>query len=438
MNPYKFLNIFNKFGSEGGFKPGLERIKKLLSEFKNPENKLNIVHVAGTNGKGSTINFMKNIYVEAGYRVGVYTSPSLLRFNERIMVNNKQITDAELKNLIKDINPVIEKLIGNNVIDKPSFFEIVTLIAFIYFYRKNVDLVLLEVGLGGRLDATNVVESPLVSVITNIGFDHSNILGNTAAEIAREKGGIIKKDCPVITGIEKKEALTEIKKIASFNNSKLLLLDEKYNYKVTESSLKTQKFKIINDIDLTCEIKIPGEHQVRNAVLAVVTVNYLQKKFPVNNKQITNGLKNAYWPGRMEIISEDPLLIMDGAHNTESMKNLVKFLKKESGDYNKITFIISILKDKNIEEMIDLLKIEKKEIEVIITSNENERVEAPSNIKKIVSKSGIKNKIIANIKKAIKYKFENYQKKEIIVITGSLYTVAESKKVLNDIIPDHP
>jgi len=207
---------------------------------------------------------------------------------------------------------------------------------------------------------------------------------------------------------------------------------------VTESSLKTQKFKIINQNVLTCEIKIPGEHQVRNAVLAVMTVNYLRKKFPVNNKQITNGLKNAYWPGRMEIISEDPLLIMDGAHNTESMKNLVKFLKKESGDYNKITFIISILKDKNIEEMIDLLKIEKKEIEVIITSNENERVEAPSNIKKIVSKSGIKNKIIANIKKAIKYKFENYQKKEIIVITGSLYTVAESKKVLNDIIPDHP
>ncbi len=432
MDPYKYVNKFNKFGSEGGFKPGLERIKSLLKYFDNPEKDLSFIHVAGTNGKGSTINYIKSIYKQAGYKTGVFTSPPLINFNERIKINDKLISTSELKKIINRIEPVIKENIINNNINKPSFFEIVTLIALFYFKQKNVDIVLLEVGLGGRLDATNVIKAPLLSIITNIGFDHTHILGNTVTEIAREKGGIIKENCPVITGVKKQEAVKKLTKIAQKNNSSISFLDDEYNYKVINTSIYGQQFIIENNIEIKCKIKAPGKHQVRNAVLAVLAVEYLQDIMPVNKNNILEGLKAAFWPGRMEVINNNPLLILDGAHNVESMKGLTTFIKDEIPDKHKITFILSIFKDKNIEEMLNLINLKNREIEVIVTNNKNRRVQSPENIKKLLDKKNIINQIYYELEEAVLYKLNNFDNNEIIIITGSLYTVAEAKKVLKN------
>ncbi|MFP4661554.1 MAG: bifunctional folylpolyglutamate synthase/dihydrofolate synthase [Halanaerobiales bacterium] len=243
MNPYHYINSFIKFGTKGGYKPGLERINALLEPFGHPENKLNIIHVAGSNGKGSTISYLKSIYSEAGYRVGVYSSPHLIEFNERIEINGEKITTDELEEIIVLMKPVIDR-IKETELGEPSFFELVTTIAFLYFYQQDVDILLLEVGLGGRLDATNIIRSPLISVITSISLEHTSILGDTVEEIAREKAGIIKSGVPVVTGVRDKKALNEIEFIARKRGSEILKVFDLFDYHIKESSLEGQTFTV--------------------------------------------------------------------------------------------------------------------------------------------------------------------------------------------------
>lgn len=436
MNPFTYLKNLNKFGSKGGYNPGLQRVEKLLSKLGHPQKELAIIHVAGTNGKGSTIAFINSIYQHAGYSVGVFTSPALFQENEMIQINDNNITEEELAEVIEIIDPYVEDL-KHSDLGKPSFFEVMTAIAFLYFQQKQVDLVLLEVGLGGKEDATNVIQKPLISVITGIGLEHTAILGDSLEDIARAKAGIIKRGIPVISGVEKKEALTVIKDNAVEKKSRLILLNDNYPYQVLDSDLRGQTFKVMIERDRWSryEIGLMGVYQVRNAITAVAVVKELTTVLPVSENNIENGLKEARLCCRMEVISREPLILLDGAHNEEGMKSLVTFLKNQVSGDRKLTIVLSILQDKNIKAMIQALT-ELEKLNLIITRNRNSRALSPEKIKRVADEFGISSKIYADMKKVLSHIFNNTVPGEIFCITGSLYTAAEAKILLKSFSGD--
>ncbi|QTL97244.1 bifunctional folylpolyglutamate synthase/dihydrofolate synthase [Iocasia frigidifontis] len=447
-NPYRYINSFAKFGSKDGYKPGLERIEQLLAYFGHPESKLKIIHVAGSNGKGSTIAFLESIYYSAGYRVGAYTSPHLLEFNERIRVNKELITTTELAEIVAEIKAAV-KWLSTTPYGRPSYFEIVTVIAFLYFYRKGVDLVMLEVGLGGRLDATNVIKKPLLSVITSISLEHTAILGDSIIEIAREKAGIIKSNCPVLTAVNNKDALEVIRELSVNNKATLKSIDNLFTFILKESGLEGQVFTLkyrglglkaagleegknrekFKELEGDYFIKLAGKHQLRNAVLAVAVVAENTPEFKVDKQDLIAGLKTAFIPGRIELFSKKPQVLLDGAHNPESLSSLIEFLLSNTGELGKKIVVLSILKDKDIFAMIRLFKL-LDSVELIITDNGNERALPPEKIKSIADELGIPNLLYPDIRTAIKQALLKISEGDFLCITGSLYTVGAAKKYL--------
>ncbi|MED4453320.1 folylpolyglutamate synthase/dihydrofolate synthase family protein [Metabacillus fastidiosus] len=340
-----------------GIKPGLKRMEWMMERLGNPEKKIPIIHIAGTNGKGSTVSYLQNIFTEAGYKVGTFTSPYIEVFNERISVDGEPISDDEMVALVNEIKPLSEQL-AETELNSPTEFEVITAMAFYYFGVVNPpDIIILETGLGGRFDSTNIVE-PILSIITNVGFDHMAILGDTIEEIAGEKAGIIKENAPVITGVGNEKALAVIQRIAEEKNVALFALD--HDIKITESSLKENQelfslstpFRNYEDLLLTMR----GEHQLKNASLAVTAINYLQEenKFPITEKQLRTGLEKTSWKGRFETMSKDPLIIIDGAHNIEGVESLVDVVNRHYGD-RKIHILFSALADKDFKPMIERL-----------------------------------------------------------------------------------
>ncbi|HHU92543.1 MAG TPA: bifunctional folylpolyglutamate synthase/dihydrofolate synthase [Halanaerobiaceae bacterium] len=444
MSPYQYINTFARFGRNKGYNPGLERINALLAAYGHPENKIKTIHVAGTNGKGSTITYLKNIYQEAGYKVGVYTSPHLIDFNERIEVNGQKISTEKLEKLVEMIKPPVEELKGKGI--EPSFFELVTALAFLYFYQEEVDLLILETGLGGRLDATNIIKKPLVSVITGISLEHTAILGNTIEEIAREKAGIIKEKTPVVTGVQDRAALAEIEKISKEKNCSFININEKYTYELKESTLEGQTFSLKHrgkGVEASQQEFIPegeyrtkmiGGFQVRNAVLALEVVRLLQEEFPVKEEALRQGLLKAYLPGRLDILRKNPLLLVDGAHNSEGMENLVSSILslKEAGVLNKqgrLYLVLAMLDDKDLSMILKHLK-PLGEFNLIISENSNERVLSANIIKKEAALTGFKGKIIKPLAEAVKRTLEDARAEDLICVLGSLYNVAEVKAAL--------
>lgn len=436
MDPYQYINSFAMFGNKGGYKPGLKRMKALLEPFGNPQNKINTIHVAGSNGKGSTIAFLSSIYQEAGFKVGVYTSPHLLCFNERMQINGQYIKNEELAELIEMVKPVIED-ITDSQLGRPTFFEVVTALAFLHFYRQKVDVLLLEVGLGGRLDATNIIKSSLISVITGISLEHTSILGNSLEKIAREKAGIVKDGCPVVVAVKNKKVFKTIKDIAAMKGAPLQNIFDLYHYNLKESTLEGMLFKLgyQEEIAVTSILKgdyfigLIGEHQIRNALLAMTVVDKLLSKLPVSQAALKTGLKKASIPGRMEVIQKNPLILLEGAHNVEGIESLVLFLKnirkrKEGRLYKKIYVIFAVLKDKDVIGMIKKLA-ELNNIELIISKNKNKRALDPKDMKKVIDKTDIPYQINVNLKQAFRQVCQLAKEDDIIVVTGSLYTVAE-------------
>lgn len=437
MNPYDYINGFSKFGSLGGFKPGLDRIRTMLEFLEHPQEKLPIIHIAGSNGKGSTIAFLKHIYRRAGYRVGVYTSPHLLAFNERIEVNGQLISTKELTELVELIVPVIEQLSRDNFPGKPSYFELVTAIAFLYFSRQDLDLVLLEVGLGGRLDATNIVSAPLASLITGISLEHTAILGDTTAAIAREKAGIIKKGRPVLTAVLDQKASQVIEEVAAQRDCQLLHLDELYQYRVKESSLQGQLFYLqakdfilagnkVEGFEQELFIRLPGLYQIRNALLAMLTVSSLHKVLPTEQCAITAGLKEAYLPGRMELVREDPHIILDGTHTREGMEALLQSLAGEIIAGKQIWLILSLAGDKDADGIIKLLR-EIKNLKLLLTRNSSERALEPEILQAISDSYQLNNRLYPSLKAALQSSIEQAGRDDLIIVTGSLYNIAEAK-----------
>ncbi|MBU90505.1 folylpolyglutamate synthase/dihydrofolate synthase [Candidatus Woesearchaeota archaeon] len=366
------------------FEQTLVNMKVLLKKLNNPEKRLKYIHVAGTNGKGSVCAMLNSILTNAGYKVGMYTSPHLKNFNERIRVNNRLISDKDIINYYLRI----KKYVTNQ-----TFFEITTALAFLYFNDKKVDFAVIETGLGGRLDSTNVIK-PLISIITNVGVEHTEYLGNTIEKIAQEKAGIIKKNVPVVTAA-RGSALATIKKISNEKHSKLYTV-----------SKKTIEYKIA----------LKGEFQKQNASIAIKTIDILKNNYDlkISKNNVKNGLLNAKWPGRFQFLNKNT--IIDSAHNPSGFKTLFKELKNI--DYNKLILVVGFSDDKDIETISKIIRADK----VIITKSNNERAYNPSTIKKYFNKKSI---IIKNPKKALDYAKDIAENNDLILITGSIFLVGE-------------
>jgi dihydrofolate synthase/folylpolyglutamate synthase len=410
-----WLYSFEKFG----IKLGLERITYICTKLEDPQNNYKIIHVGGTNGKGSVSKFLESILVKSGHNVGVYTSPHLQRFSERFVVNNEEISESELVLLIEKVKPIVDDMVVNN--NTPTFFEIVTAMAFQYFKDKKVEFAIIEVGLGGRFDATNIV-NPMITIITNVSLDHQDRLGNKIEDIAFEKAGIIKSEIPVITAATG-TALDIIKKISEEKNSDITIV-ERDSWRKTSGSETWQEFLIscpIKDYKVTTFMF--GKYQGENIAITLSTVETLQiNGVYITDKSIYEGLEKIKNPGRMEIVNFEPMILLDGAHNVTGM-TILKESIEEGLNFNGFILILGILKDKNIKEILDVITPIAGVI--ITTKSHNLRACDPAILKDMIQEKEVV--IIDDISEAVDYAKSIASIQDIICITGSLFTVGEAR-----------
>ena len=405
---------------------GLRNISILCSLLGNPQLSYKTIHIAGTNGKGSTVAMISSILKEAGFRAGMNTSPHLYDFRERIQVNGKKITEKELIKGIKKVKELIEAHRENNKKFRPSFFEVVTAIAFEYFRKKKVDYAVFEVGMGGRLDATNVI-NPEVAVITTIGLEHQRHLGNTIQKIAFEKAGIIKENSLVVTAEEKKEVLSVFRKKCSEKKARLFEVKKLCKYKIKKFNLMEQEFSAVIKGKNYPSIRIPllGEHEAINACTSILAVQLLKEK--INEKAIRNGLKEVDWPGRFEVKKKNPLVVFDVTHNPHganaSRKTLIEFRKRFN--LRKLIMVIGISKDKNLKEIASILF--PLADRVIISKSSHHRAMDTDRIEREARKYMKEVKVIPDVNKAINHALNSASINDFVFVTGSIYLLGETK-----------
>ncbi len=347
-----------------GIKLGLENIGKLLSYLGNPQNRWPAVHIAGTNGKGSTAAFVYSILKEAGYRVALYTSPHLVDFRERIRVNDRFIPGEELVSYTRQLKPQIEKV-------KPTFFEATTAIAFRYFADQNVDVAVVETGLGGRLDATNLV-NPLLTLITSIGLDHQQYLGTDLPQIAREKAGIIKPGVPCFTNNRSAEVLQVLRQRCREQNAPFHPLNPAEAIDICSQSIYGSTFHLqLPDVRLLdLKIRLAGPFQVANAALAVAALREI-KNFKITEQNLRSGIKLAEWKGRLQIVRDQPLVIVDVAHNPDGFRQVFDFLKKQLPN-RPIRAMVGLAKDKDHRQIASILAKNTRQVGVVANFSERE------------------------------------------------------------------
>jgi dihydrofolate synthase/folylpolyglutamate synthase len=406
-----------------GAKFGLENTFKLTALVGNPQEKLRFIHVAGTNGKGSTCAMLESIYRAADLRTGLFTSPHLVSFRERIQVNRQLIPEGEVVRLVEEMQPLLQQFPAGH---HPTFFEVVTVIALKFFAEQNCDLVIWETGLGGRLDATNIV-TPLASVITNIALDHQQWLGDTLEKIAFEKAGIIKPGIPVVTATDEPEALTVIEKIARERNAPLK--------QIQKSEVRSQK----------SESALLGYHQKSNAVLALATVEALQKQIPVSEETIGKGLATVNWPGRLQLVGRgNQKILLDGAHNVAGATALRRALADWSSRFNlsagvlkrepqpavpeagvPMTLILGALQDKDWRHICEILAPPANRIFTVPVASERT---ADANHLAAACRTANPSAeicVCTSLEEAMKFAADAF-----VVITGSLYLVGEALEIL--------
>jgi len=331
-----------------GLKLGLHNIAALLDLMGNPQDKLRYVHVAGTNGKGSTAAFISSILAASGYRTGIYTSPYIQRFTERIKINDTEISEDDLARITGFVKGKVDIMLEHGE-NHPTEFEIVTAIAFQYYYEQRCEVVVLEVGLGGRFDSTNIIKTPDLAVITTISYDHTDRLGNTLSEIAFEKAGIIKPGGEVISYMQEKEVSDVIGNVCGEMDASLHYVDFT-GIELKKFGMEGQRFNYDNYDGL--EISLLGEYQLKNAAVALKAAELLMTKgYTITSESIRKGLRNARWPGRLEVLSTNPVFLIDGAHNIEGANVLRKALDMYFPG-RRMTFILGVLKDKDYKSMI--------------------------------------------------------------------------------------
>jgi len=418
-----------------GIKPGLARMEWMLERLGNPERRLRFIHIAGTNGKGSTVSFISQVLKKSGYRVGTYTSPYLISFTDRIKVNGEDISGNDLVTILNKIIPLASEL-EKTELGAPTEFEIITTLAILYFAEiAHPDVIVWETGLGGRLDSTNVV-LPLVSVITNVSYDHMNLLGNDIKDITIEKAGIIKSGIPVVSSVENLEALTEIKEIAKAKRANLYQLDEHFYIKNYNLDRFGGTFDFIGPY-LTMpeiEIKMVGPHQLKNAAVSLMTIEILRQFYAyyIDEDAIYSGMKNTFWPGRFELLNSDPTIIIDGAHNPDGAKNLKETIRLY--DYKRLIVVTGILSDKAIDDFFkELLPIADQ---LILTKPDFHRAADPSNLVDIIHNIDNNKQVmvIEDWKEAVDGAIAIAARDDLILYTGSLYLISDIRHYLSKIL----
>lgn len=396
----------------------LKRMQQFLTELGNPQTKIQAVHVAGTNGKGSTIAFLTSLLGQEGRQVGTFTSPFITRFNERIAVNGQPISDEAVVHLVTQVRPVVEKM-DQTELGGPLEFEIVTAMMFLYFAQHPVDVVLVEVGIGGLYDSTNVF-TPLVSVITNVGWDHMALLGNTLPEIAQQKAGIIKPHVPVVTGVQAPEALTVIKRVANEQHAPLMILDDDFKLTGDPADFESNDCHVSN-----IKSGLLGVYQLKNLAVAIQAAVVLsrQRGWKLSADQIRRASLQARWPGRMEIMQQEPLVVLDGAHNLPGVQALKQSLQTYWQD-RPIHILAAILDDKLFQPMIDeLLTIPNAQLTLTNFQNPLHRqVVQPG---ELVANEARQINYEANWRTALRQLIKQANPRDVVIITGSLYFVSE-------------
>ncbi|WP_026676464.1 bifunctional folylpolyglutamate synthase/dihydrofolate synthase [Fictibacillus gelatini] len=406
-----------------GIKPGLKRMEWMLERLNHPERHIKTIHVAGTNGKGSTVTYLRHMLEEAGYTVGTFTSPYVITFNERISVNGQPISNEDFLQLANQVRPLAEEL-AETELGSPTEFEVITAISLLYFANiAYPDVVIYEVGLGGLHDSTNVIH-PILSIITNVGYDHMNILGNTIEEIAGQKAGIIKFGIPVITGAEEPAALQVIKEKAKRQHANCFVLNEQFSYenRTVENGEEVFSYESLLVRRENLHLSMKGEHQVKNAALALMAIDYLNfyYAFCVEQEAVQEGLKKAKWQGRFELVSSDPTVILDGAHNPEGIRSLRDTLQSHYPE-KKIHLLFTALADKEIDEM--LAEIYGLVQTITFTTFSFHR---SSSAKDLYDRSQFPNKFYdENWRHALQKLMESAGRDDIIVVTGSLYFISD-------------
>ncbi len=415
MNYTECLNYIHslmRFGS----RPGLERISDLLHRLGNPQEKLNVIHVAGTNGKGSTCTFLSNILCASGKKTGLYISPFVTVFNERIQINGQPIPDSDLAVYTERVKLVVDTMPDDGC--PITEFEFITAVAFLYFFEQGCEAVVLEVGLGGRLDATNTISKPKASVIARIALDHTSILGNTEAEIAFEKCGIVKNGCPVVTTADNSnEALNVIKKTAKDCGCELKTSNRRET-EILLADIFGSRFLWQGEEYV---VSLPGEHQISNAINAVTAVKVA---FPeVTLEEIKQGLSTTVFPARCEVISKKPLVMLDGSHNPNGTGALADLLEKS--DIENATAIVGFMADKDVSDALSLLRGKFKRM-VAVKVDSNARTMTAEDLKTVCE--AICDDVIAaeSYEKAI----ELVKGEDKIIVFGSLYLAGDIRPLL--------
>lgn len=396
-----------------GIKLDLSNTISLSKRLGNPQLKFPSIHIAGSNGKGSVAAMLESILSASGYKTGLYTSPHLVDFRERIRIGEEWIDKSFMFEFVNGLKEEIDK-------NGYTFFEVTTALAFSYFANKNIDIAVLETGLGGRLDSTNIV-TPLISIITNISLEHTEHLGTTLPQIAFEKAGIIKNGIPAITAVDDREVSEVIKDVCVKRKSPLSIINENSGAKIHKLSLNQTVFDFGPYKNL--KLSLSGRHQVTNACLAISAVEKLKEiGWKIKTKAVRKGLKNTNWRGRLEIFRKNPLTLLDVAHNPAGMKTLIEALDGLFPE-KKIIFIFGVMADKDYASM--LKEICRKAKFVLLTKPDYKRVADPELLEKVLIDQNMPYEILPQVKQAYIFALKNARSEDVICITGSHFTVGE-------------
>ena len=406
-----------------GIKLGLDTVRELLAHIGNPHEAFPAIHVTGTNGKGSVCAFLDSIFRAAGYRVGLYTSPHLVRFNERIRVDGMMIADEDVARLYDEVKPHGTAMAAESDTKQATFFEVTTAMAFRHFAESRVDVAVVEVGMGGRLDATNVVR-PDATVVTRIGLEHTEHLGRTIERIAREKAGILKPGVPMVTVDQ--PAVPVLGARAEELRCPMTVVGRDVRYSRSSYDVEGQDLLLEDGLSLAVRIPLLGAFQPENAAVAFATALAVRDKWRLSKTSIAKGLRTTKWPGRFQVVRREPLVVVDGAHNAPAAAALGESLR-ESFPGRKITFIVGILNDKDLDGIARHLG--PLAGRVIATRTNTPRAYEPEDLKKAFEPYAAV-ETVPNVKDAVTTTVRGSPAGDVIVVTGSIYTVGEALELL--------
>lgn len=428
----RYIEDTAKFGS----KLGLERTEMILNKLGNPHKKIKTIHIAGTNGKGSTTAMVTNVLIESGYSVGTYISPYIEEFEERIQVNNTNIPKADLADVITRLSEVIKE-VAEEGYGNPTQFEIITCAGFMYFYEKKVDYAVVEVGLGGRLDSTNVI-SPEICAIASISLDHMQILGDTLEKIAGEKAGIIKEKTPVVLYPQGESVTKVIEAAAALKNAPVIKVNKDnalYQELVEGEDRFYQRIRIKGKDSYELLLPLLGVHQIQNCNVVINICEALKENgVNITRESIISGIKNVRWPGRMEVMGRKPIVLLDGAHNIDGITKLKESIENYF-KYDKLILVLGILADKQVDDMIKVICPMAER--VIAVTPHSERGELCNELKDKILQYEIPCEAFEDYGEAYDKAKEYCSEDSLLVISGSLYMVGDMRKLIrhkNEII----